>query len=200
MQKNNIAITVLITSLFFFGACIQKHDDHQHEGDSDHKKEMADKDHAGHKVHDDDDKHAEHDDLDKEEKHPEHDKHGHSDVSTKKAVIKTDEKKGIQLSPEAEKTIGLKMVPLNRYNAGGKKRFKIPASSLVRHEFDRSCYLQSGPWYRPEKIRILENRKGFLQVEIPGARNKDKLVVAGAPLLRLSYLEAFGASGHGHGH
>ena len=71
---------------------------------------------------------------------------------------------------------------------------------LVRHELNRSCYLKQGPWFIQKKVHVIKENRGRVEVTIPGAGRNDEIITAGVPLLHLAWLEAFGASGHGHGH
>ncbi|MCP4137405.1 MAG: hypothetical protein GY754_40940, partial [bacterium] len=155
------------------------------------------------------------DEHDKEEKHADShkDEHGHdnddhdaedgheeqSNVGEGKAVTKADEKLGIQLSDRALKTIGVQTRPVSKIKALKGNRYQVPAASLVYYEDKAAVYIKRDGWYTLVNCSTVTSG-GKTAIISARLRRNDHLVTAGAALLRLAHLEAFGASGHGHGH
>jgi len=178
-------VMVLICALFFFRCKHEEHGSHSEDhAVSEHKDSEHAKEETGHKDDDGD-----------------HDGHDHNESSgTGKAVLKADEKKGIQLSEKALETIGIKVKILSRFRAGAANRYNVPSASLVYYEDKSGIYIRRGPWFNLIDVKIIKKGRKITTIRTSGAAMGDLIVVHGSALMRLAQLEAFGASGHGHVH
>jgi hypothetical protein len=120
-------------------------------------------------------------------------------LKIKKAVLKSDDKKGIILSKEAVKSLQLKSQKAVFFYHD-KSSYIVPNKSLVFYE-DKVCiYYKRGQWYNFSNVYIIKRYKTKTYIRINHLKRNDLIVIKGANLLRLAYLDAFGASGHGHVH
>ena len=136
----------------------------------------------------------EHDDQGKEG-YEEGEEEASSGVGPGNAVTATDAEKGLQLSDEAVKTLGIKTQAV-------PEEFTLPKSAIVTFKDETGVYRLRDGWYkliegeaRPQGVlvRFIPQRKKDLR---PG----DTIVVEGAPLLRVAELDAFSTGEAGHGH
>ena len=175
------------------------HDSEEHSGkhEKDHSDESHDKDHADKDSHDEEshkkEEDSEHDESD------EHGHHGESKFGKGKAVTKADENKGIQLADHTIDLLKIKTKPLGKYKTG-ENTYKLPKSSLVYFENQVGVYYRRDNWYNLHNVKIRSKHHNLVSITAKTLKATDKLVTSGAPLLRLAHLEAFGASGEGHGH
>lgn len=155
--------------------------------------------------HDDHEEHEEH------EEHGEHDDHGHGHGSSQTAgpgmaVVAADEELGIELSPVALERLGVQFTPLSNFRGSdGAREFSVPTMTLVLFEDQAQIFVRDRERIRPYSIRILSRSGDRSRVRVvdPVFANLTEsadLVTGEAALVRLAYLEAFGASGSGHGH
>ncbi len=139
-------------------------------------------------------------DSHKDEEHS--DEHGHQE-ETKfgdgKATTKADEKKGIQLANHVIELLKIETKPLRKYSSA-KYDYRVPKSSLVYFEDNVAIYYKRENWYNLRNVKIRSERGSTVLIFTKHLRKTDHLVINGVPLLRLAHLEAFGASGEGHGH
>lgn len=135
-------------------------------------------------------------------KEHEADGHGHDEdgkSGEKKAVTKADEQKGIQLAHHVGKLLRIKTNPIRAY-ASGKYTFRVPKTSLVYFEDKTGVYYKRNNWYNLEHVKSYGRKGNTILISTRHLLKTDQLVTIGVPLLRLAHLEAFGASGEGHGH
>ena len=131
--------------------------------------------------------------------HGGHDHGGHSHGPVRRtgagmAVLMASRERGIMLSPRALETIGAEFRP----SAGLRAReavYRIPDQAIVEHMGETELFIRRGNWILPVAARRV---RGGAQSAL--VRNDDEIAIEGAALLRLAYIEAFGASGTGHGH
>ena len=179
--------------------------------------------HEGHENHEDHDSHEKHESrrgedgpAAEEDRHAEaasadddHD-HGHGDESGGStglgmAVRAADETTGIELAPAAIARLNIQTTPLRSFQAPSNSEFSIPRQALIRYEDRAQIFVQTGTRLRPVDVRVLADSGDRVRIktsgsaDVGGLKNVD-LVTRHAPLVRLAYLEAFGASGSGHGH
>ena len=202
-----IPILMLLLSLAVAGGIVScGHKDHNHGKEEsheghDHGTEDAEKtDHREADPHNHESDHTEEKDGhdDKEDDHGHHG-HGHDDHDEEGAITAKDEKLGIQLLPEAVETIGLKTRSLRKFRRA-PGTYVIPPQSLISYEYEEGIYIKRGPWYNLIPVKKLTRGRGGITIRSPHLRASDHLIIEGAALLRLAHLEAFGASGDGHGH
>ncbi len=160
--------------------------------------------HDSHKVHDHGSKkHKDHDHGHK--KHDDHKGHDHADhketsnAGKHLAVTKAVKEIGIQLSAASIKAIKLKTAKLSAYKIS-KTYFNIPKTALIYYEDKALVYIKRFNWFMQLDARIISKTAHWVTVNLKGIRANDQLVIAATAILRLAYLEAFGASGHGHSH
>lgn len=206
-------ILILCLSLSLSIHAEEEHEGHKHEesaeaGHSDHNghgKEEHDE-HEGHK-HDESPK-AEHSGHDHhgeegEEHHDEHGEEGHeegeeeasSSVGPGNAVTAADKHTGLQLSPEALKTLALKTQPL-------PETALLPKSAIVAFKDETGVYRLRGGWYKLVEGNIQPQGAliRFTPRDKSDLRPGDHVVVEGAPLLRVTELDAFSSGEAGHAH
>ena len=197
--RNIYIITLIFFIIIFWVGC-------KKEGHS-QKDEIID--HSGHSQKDDHsskEDHKDHDDHSSKEDHKDHDDHSSEEDHKIKnfgknmAVLNADENKGIQLSKEAIKTIALVEKKLSRYSLKKKNTYRIPINSLIFYENNVGIYLKRDKWYTFHEIRIVKRDNKNAHIVLTGKYDKAMLIIEGCALLRLAHLEAFGASGDGHGH
>ncbi|MEQ8353885.1 MAG: hypothetical protein RH862_20570 [Leptospiraceae bacterium] len=115
------------------------------------------------------------------------------------AVLKANQEKGIQLSEQSLKICGI------RFAAPGKYKGNFPASSLVHVSGLQLVYVRNGDWIFP--VNLGNSTHSQSAEEIPSLRkaaavdwDQSELAVENVDIIHLALLEAFGASGSGHGH
>lgn len=168
----------------------EEHGEEEHEG---HKHEVSAE--AGHSDHDD---HGE----EGEGHHDEHGEEGHeegeeasSSVGPGNAVTAADKHTGLQLSPEALKTLGLKTQPLPATSL-------LPKSAIVAFKDETGVYRLRDGWYKlvEGNIQPQGNLIRFTPRDKSDLRPGDHVAVEGAPLLRVTELDAFSSGEAGHAH
>lgn len=115
------------------------------------------------------------------------------------AVLTANQEKGIQLSEQSLKICGI------RFAAPGKYKGNFPASSLVHVSGLQLVYVRKGDWIFP--VNLGNSTHSQSAEEIPSLRqaaavdwDQSELAVENVDIIHLALLEAFGASGSGHGH
>lgn len=121
------------------------------------------------------------------------------------AVRAADETAGIELAPAAIARLNIQTTPLRSFQVSSITEYLIPQQALIYYEDKAAIFVQSGTRLRPTEVRVLAvygdqvRIKTIGSVAVIGLRDA-ALVTHNAPFVRLAYLEAFGASGSGHGH
>lgn len=162
----------------------QDHDDHKHghgEGKNNH-----DDDHK--------DDHGKEEGDHKEEGHDEHEESEEESVGgvgKGNAVTAANEDDGIQLSPKAIETMGIKTAP---YSKG-----QIPASALVRYQDNIGVYRLRNDWFKLLPIKIKGQQGDNLTILAADLEPNDQIVIERTGLMRAAELDAFsGEASHGH--
>lgn len=196
-----IAILALGTGLGCPGSNV--HEDHGDHGDRE-----------GHEKHDsrrgedspvsEEHRHAEAGSADDDHGHGHEDESGGS-VGPGKAVRAADETTGIELAPAAIARLNIQTTPLRSFQASSTTEFLIPQQALIRYEDKAEIFVQIGTRLRPTDVRVLAASGDHVRIKTNGSAavagwQDAALVTRNAPFVRLAYLEAFGASGSGHGH
>jgi hypothetical protein len=150
---------------------------HDHEGHSDHS---AHSDHKGHTEETGD--HSGHD-------------HGSSKaIGKSKAITEVDEEKGFKLSPEAIKTMKLKLTTVDG------ELFTIAKSTLVTSKNTKGIYRFRGGYFKFLKASSVKEVKGKYQVKVKEVSFGDQIVTNGLGLLRVSDIYSTDKSEYGHAH
>ena len=175
---------------------------HKHTDKSTDKKE----DKHGHKdgEHSEHGEEMEHSDSGGEEKHTGHD-HGSEDAHADEksasvgpglAILEAHETRGIRLNEKAVKRLKLEF---SRVDAT-PKGFEVPNGSIIGQRGETLIYVQRNDWLTMVKVDVISRSKDRAFIKSENLKNDEKVVSSNAGLVRLSHLEAFGASGDGHGH
>ncbi len=162
------------------------HDDHAHEEAEDVKphddhgkeegKEHADKDDHGHG----------------EEKHGEEE--APKNVGPKKGVVEYDERKGLKLSPEAEKTFEVATHELT-----GASPWAIPSSGVLSAGEEKSVYRVVNGFIKRVKIAVIKKDKRQAFISSVTLKAGDKIVTHGINFIRTAELDlTSGETGHSH--
>lgn len=109
-----------------------------------------------------------------------HEASGTARIGKGKAVIAANEEKGIQLSTEAQKMIGIRLAPVDQS--------PIPKAAIVFYQDRRAIYV-----LRDNFFRRIELKAGESSIPLNQLKASDQLVIDGVALLRASELEAFGS-------
>lgn len=197
--RNTIVFLGLVFLAYTFGALASDDHGHDHGKDSHNEKPLVEDKATGGKEDDHDD-HKEHkDEGENGHKEGEPDDHsgegGHEEESTggvghDNAVTTANEEKGIQLAPKAVQAIGLQTTEISET--------KVPESALVFYQDKVGVYRLRDGWYRLIPLNRAVDGGGYA---LPGAEflPGDRLVIAGAALLRVAELDAFSEEvGHEH--
>ena len=143
--------------------------------------------------HSDQDSDSSHD----QQGHDDHDNHGsHNSYGTDMAVLEADEHTGIVLADRAIETCEIRFSDPGQYGPES-----IPGEARVYVGYATLVYVQKQSRIFPV---LLEGNPGakIQALKRPGELDFSnlRLVVKNADLVHLALLEAFGASGSGHGH
>ena len=156
-------------------------DDHKHVDEHENKSGSDNHAHEGEESHGGEEAH--------EEQRP--------SVGQGKAVEAADEHQGIKLS---EKTIAFFKIRFARPTIQGKLIQSSP-SALIETISNTSIYVRRNGWLKEVKVQVMDRKLGKFQIlEGEPMKATDEVVVEKAALVKLAELEAFGASGDGHGH
>jgi hypothetical protein len=165
--------------------------------DHDHKEEATDHKHEEKREH-------------SEEKHEyseEKDEHGHAhgeeaheeeaspSVGPGKAIEEANETRGIRLSEKALKRLklGRKLI------SGASSLLNVPKTALVLERGQSFVYVERDGWLT--RVLVTISKSDSLSAHVKGdLKNGETVITEGSGLVRLAHLEAFGASGDGHGH
>jgi hypothetical protein len=141
----------------------------------------------------------------------EHENHGHESANketeehadhnhtVKNSAVKdfcTED--GLLLSENAAAAIGLKTVRISEPT--GKNILQVPAGALVYYR-DRVCvYIINEERFTETDVQVIKISGGTASIKISGKFKGGAVVTEGADILRLTFLEASGATGSGHIH
>lgn len=191
-----ISKLILISSAFVLTmncAMAEKGHDHSTDGKSESHENIDHKDHdhkeaghaeeeAGHKEHQD---HKDHDG---------HEGEGGKAVGKGKAIIEINDKYGFKLSPEAIKTLSLKLDTVNG------EEFEIKKETLVTSKAISGIYRFKNGFFKllPAEIKK-ETKDGYL-VFVKNIVFGDQIVTNGVGLLKVADVYASDKSNYGHAH
>ncbi|MBX9767200.1 MAG: hypothetical protein K2X47_08015 [Bdellovibrionales bacterium] len=168
--------------------------------ESEHKHTETEKEGHG-DSHDEAEEHG-HDES--KEKHDHEDAHGEDaheeearpSVGEGKAVVRADKRQGIQLSEESEKFLEIQYESLQTRSSG----LEVPSAALLYTMNEVGVYRRRDKWLKLVDVKVISSANGKSIVTSPDLRDQDQVVTTGSAIVRLADLEAFGASGDGHGH
>lgn len=179
----------------------KEHKEHKGDENHDHKKEKHDDHDHDKKAHSDEEKgHKGHDDLEDDGGHDDHsghgghDEHGSKAVGKGKAIEVVDEKKGFKLSPEAIKTLKLKLQNVD------SNEFLIEKSTLVVSKDLKGLYRFRGGYFKFYPVELKKEIDGKYLVKVPGVEFGDQIVVKGTGLLRVADVYSTDTAEYGHSH
>lgn len=142
--------------------------------------------------------------------HGEHEGHGHSEAGHSEheeaeaqntgpgyAVTKADRHLGLQLSEQALKTIGLKIISFNP-----RPEFTIPHKSLVHEREKTGIYRLRDGWLKfiPISESAASDHHSPQFIQSAQLQPGDQIVIEGAEFLRIAELDVFSGEGAGHHH
>ena len=112
------------------------------------------------------------------------------------AILEADETRGIKLNEKAVKRLRLEFSPARASNKG----FEVPSASVIGQRGETLLYVRRDDWLTMVKVEVLSRAKDRAFIKSENLKAEELVVSNNAGLVRLSHLEAFGASGDGHGH
>ncbi len=110
--------------------------------------------------------------------------HGTESTEPAKAVLEASEEKGLRLSPLAERALGLAVKPV------GRTPLELPLSAVVYSLDTIGVYRLRDGFYKLVPVGV-EKRGKTAKVSSAELRAGDRVVSAGAALLRVAEIEAF---------
>ena len=140
-----------------------------------------------------------HNDRDHAGEHTHAEKHEPGNYGKGMAVTVADREKGIQLSLKSLRTTGIATASLSIYRIAGS-RYRVPNEALIHYEDRTEIYLLRDGWFMPSPVTAVHETAGISIITISAPKATDRIVIKKTAIVRLAQLEAFGASGHGHGH
>ncbi|HON80631.1 MAG TPA: hypothetical protein PK544_19220 [Spirochaetota bacterium] len=192
----SIAAVFLMTFMVVFLQCSGE----THHNAPDHKDEPEHAEqHETAKGHDAEQEKEEHTEHHGEDEHEAGSRSEPGNFGKDMAVTAADREKGIQLSPKALRTTGIATTPLSTYRTEGGI-FRVPKSAVIHYEEKTAVYILRDGWFLLSPVSGVHEAGNVTIIKIPGAKTTDSIVIKKTAILRLAHLEAFGASGHGHGH
>lgn len=162
----------------------EDHGDHEHGDES--KKEGDHADHGDHGGHDD---HGE-----EEKGHDSHDHGSSKAIGATKAITEVDEEKGFKLSPEAIKTMDIKLTTVNG------ESFTINKSTLVTSKNIKGVYRFRGGYFKFLQASSVKEVNNKYKLQVKGVSFGDQIVTNGLGLLRVSDIYSTDKSEYGHSH
>ena len=178
-----------------------EHGDHLHRKASSmnhkgHEDNLDSAEHDNHKEsgeHDEHDKHAKHDDHgDHGEDH--HDHGSSKAIGESKAITEVDEVKGLKLSPEAIKTMKIRLTPANRGT------LMIAKSTLVTSKNIKGVYRFRDGFFKFLQASSVKEVNNKYKIKVKGITSGDQIVTNGLGLLRVSDIYSTDKSEYGHSH
>lgn len=125
----------------------------------------------------------------------EHEEEGGDRTGPGKAVLEASAERGMRLSEPASKRIGVKTVPV-----GKEPVHRLPVAALVVSEEEVGVYRLREGWFKHVDVEVVSRERGSAVVRSGDLAAGDRVVVAGAPLLRVAELDVLGGEGADHGH
>lgn len=119
-----------------------------------------------------------------------HDDHGDHDEH--------QEEKPLQLSAEAEKTLGIRLGELKPSSA--THSFSVPKTAMVEFQDKHAVFVKRGKVYEFIPVQVTSEKEGQITLQSNKLKAGDAVVIQGVPLLRIAHLEATGQGGEGHAH
>lgn len=113
---------------------------------------------------------------------------GGAAVGPGKAVTAADAKDGLRLSEAAIKRLG---VAFQDVKHGGPQ--ELPPQSLVASREESSVYRLRGGWIKRVEVRVHARSARLVKIESKEIQAGDRIVIAGAPFLRIAELDALGS-------
>lgn len=158
-----------------------KEESHAHEDEKEHGHEEED----GH-AHDEKDEHGHGD----EEEHG-----GASNVGPDKGVTHADEKLGIRLSPEAQKSFDLRFVTVAE-----QSQIWLPKSAVLRSLEEVNLYRLRDQYLKTIDFQIVSSEENRILVTSKDLKAGDSILVQGVNFVRTAELDAFAGESAGHSH
>lgn len=106
-------------------------------------------------------------------------------ANSDKAITDVSSKKGIKLSAKAKNNIGFKTIKL-----GLKTPFEVPGSCIVHSKDKVGVYRIKDEWIKFEIIKVISQNTSTVVFSGPFTSGEE-IVSEGAPLVRVSEMEAF---------
>ncbi|MCB1315969.1 MAG: hypothetical protein KDK27_08450 [Leptospiraceae bacterium] len=78
-------------------------------------------------------------------------------------------------------------------------RIRVPTAAVVAFEFQYFVCVRHDDWIKPVPVRIHSHDQDYVWLRDTLTVDAE-VAINNAGLVRLAYIEAFGASGQGHGH
>lgn len=107
-----------------------------------------------------------------------------AETGAEKAVLEASEEKGLRLSAKAEKTLGIETKAV--FGPG----VTVPHEALVRSLEKISVYRLREGFYKLIDAKVVSKTNASAAVTAGGLVKGDRVVVLGAPLLRVAEMEA----------
>ncbi|OUR95445.1 hypothetical protein A9Q84_16565 [Halobacteriovorax marinus] len=187
-------LLIVFTMIFTFSSfAAEDGHDHDHEHSSPDGIPMERRVEA--KKHDHDS--LDHEEHGKHDEHEGHDDHGHGGgkaIGVGKAIIEVDEVKGFKLSPEAIKSLSIKLSKLD------KLELKIKKSTLVTSKNVKGIYLFRAGFFKLLHVEIIKELRNDYIVKVSSILAGDQIVVGGVGLLRVTDVYSTDKSEYGHSH
>jgi hypothetical protein len=118
---------------------------------------------------------------------------GSTKVGPEQAITQFDPKQGIQLSKSA-----INALDIQTQNIMGNGTYLIPKAALVQYQDEAGIYRLRNQWFKLLHVQILSRGPTQLTIKSAQLTLADKIVIRGAPLLRVADLTAPTATEAGH--
>lgn len=113
---------------------------------------------------------------------------GGAKVGPGKAVIAANAKEGMRLSEAAIKRLGVDFQP-----AKSGETLDLPLASLVTTRDETSVYRLRDGWIKRVEVQLRSKSASSAKVRVESMKPGDRIVVTGAPFLRLAELDVLGS-------
>lgn len=124
-----------------------------------------------------------------------HEEGGGARTGPNKAVLEASADRGMKLADKALRRLGVQTSPL-----AGVGPYKLTVKALVYSKEEVGIYRLRSGWYKHLDVEVATKERGFAVVRAKDLRAGDRVVVAGAALLRVAELDVLGAEVTDHGH
>jgi len=183
----------------------EEHGAHEEEGShEEHGAHEEEGSHEEHGAHEEEGSHEEHGAHEEEGSHEEHGTHeeegsheGHGSskaIGENKAIRAVDEIKGFMLSPEAFKSLEIK---LTEYSGNS---FYIDKETLVTSKEKKGVYRFRKNYFKFVGVEILREVNDKYFVKTNSILPTDQIVIKGTKLLRVTDVYSTDTAEYGHGH